>query len=84
MVDVRDPYVIERIRRAISEDPRVSEPSLRVFGAAGRIWLEGFVGSDERRRAVQELVEELAPGVEVRNELQVIPIDGPSVESVER
>lgn len=82
--DLSDPYLLEHLRRAIAEDSRVGEPTVRVFAAAGRIWLEGTVGSEERRRATQALVAELAPGIEIKNELQVIVLHGPSVESVER
>ncbi len=82
--DIRDPYLLEHLRRAITEDPRVGEPSLRVFAAAGRIWLEGTVSSQSRRKAVEDLVNELAPGIEVKNELIVLTIGPPSVESVDR
>lgn len=82
--DLSDPYLLEHLRRAIAEDPRVGEPAVRVFSAAGRIWLEGAVASEGRKRATQDLVAELAPGIEIKNELQVIAIGGPSVESVER
>lgn len=83
MTDLRDPYLLEHLRRAIAEDPRVAEPAVRVFAAGGKIWLEGYVASEERRRAAQDLAAEIAPGIEVKNELQVIVIDGPSVESVD-
>ena len=82
--DLSDPYLLEHLRRAIAEDPRVGEPAVRVFSAAGRIWLEGFVASEDRRMATEALVAELAPGIEIKNELQVIVLTGPSVESVER
>lgn len=84
MADPHDPYLLERIRRAITEDPRVGEPAVRVLGAAGRIWLEGTVTSEERRRAAAEVVAELAPEVEVRNQLEVIVLTGPSEERLER
>ena len=80
--DTRDPYLLEKIRRAIAEDPRVGEPAVTVVGAGGRLWLEGTVTSPERREAAQKLVEELVPGIEVKNELQVLSIGGPTVESV--
>ena len=82
--DLQDPYFLEHLRRAIAEDPRVGEPAVRVFSAAGRIWLEGFVGSEERRKATEDLVAEMAPGIAIKNELQVIVLTAPSVESVDR
>lgn len=84
MTDLSNPYLIEHVRCAMAEDPRVGEPAVRVFAIAGRIWLEGAVTSEERRRAAETVVREIAPGVEVKNELQVIVVSGPSVESVER
>lgn len=84
MADLSNPYLLENLRRAIAEDPRSGESAVRVFAAAGRIWLEGSVGSEERRRGAEEVVREFAPGIEVKNELQVIVVGGPSVESVDR
>ena len=77
-----DAYLLERIRRAMYSDPRVGEPAIRVFAAGGKLWLEGSVASDERRVAAQRLVEEIAPGVEVRNEIDVLAVSGPTEERI--
>ena len=84
MHDLRDPYLLERLRRTLAEDPRVGEPTIRVFAAAGRIWLEGVVASEDRKRAASDVAQEVAPDVEIRNELEVMVLSGPSVESVGR
>ena len=84
MTSLNNPYLVEHLRCALAEDPRVGESAVRVFVVAGRIWLEGHVTSEERKRSAEVVVRELAPGVEVKNELQVIVIGGPGVESIER
>lgn len=81
VVDI-DPYLLERIRRAIYADPRVGEPAIRVFAAGGKLWLEGSVASNERRLAAQVVVEELAPGIQVRNEIDVLAVSGPTEERI--
>lgn len=81
MID--DPYLIERLHRAMAEDPRVSEPNVKVHLAANRLWLTGHVGSDERRKAAEEVVREVAPGWQIHNDLDVLVIGGPTVELVE-
>ena len=78
-----DPYLLERLRRALTEDERVGETTLRVAIAAGRLHLSGSVGSEERRRAAEALMREMAPEFPVVNELEVLAVGGPSTERVE-
>ena len=64
-------YVIERVHRALAEDPRVGELNVDVTMAAGRVFLTGDVPTQERRDAIGEVVGELLPDHEVCNETTV-------------
>jgi hypothetical protein len=48
--------------------------------AGGRIFLTGAVAAAERRAAVEEVVREVAAGVEVVNELTVPGVEPPGDE----
>jgi hypothetical protein len=64
-------YLIGRIHQALATDDRTGELELDVRLAGGRIFLTGTVATAERRGAVEEVVREVAPDVEVVNELTV-------------
>ena len=72
-----DAYVVAHVREALASDPRTNELHVEVTLAGNRIFLTGEVASDESRRAVAEVVEELAPDREVRNETSVPPLAAP-------
>lgn len=81
--DASDPYLLEHLRKALVEDPRCGESNIRVTHAGGRIWLSGYVASAERRLAAQAVAREIAKEIEVRNDLEVLEVSGPTVESIE-
>jgi len=64
-------YVIERVHRALAEDPRVGELNVDVTLAGGRVFLMGDVPTQERKDAISDLVGELLPDHEVCNETTV-------------
>jgi osmotically-inducible protein OsmY len=64
-------YLIGRIHQALAVDPRTGELELDVRIAGGQVFLTGSVATDERCRAVEEVVREVAPDLEVHNELTV-------------
>ena len=64
-------YVIGHIQQALATDPRTGELELDVRIAGGRIFLTGSVATKERCVAVEEVVREVAPGLDVANELTV-------------
>lgn len=71
MTDEAPEYLIGRIHQALATDHRTGELELDVRLAGGRIFLTGGVATDERRGAVEEVVREVAPDMEVVNELTV-------------
>lgn len=77
-----DLYLSERIRDALANDRRVNELDIQVTIAGGRIFLTGHVGNAERRNAISAIVQELAPGTLVANEVTVASLREPSQEEV--
>ncbi len=61
------PYVAQRVREALVEDPRVGQMDLEVTVEGERILLTGSVPTEERRAAIDEVVASVAPGWEVHN-----------------
>jgi osmotically-inducible protein OsmY len=66
-------YLIQRIREALAHDPRLGELELGVNVRAGQVFVTGTVHTDERRRAVSQVVREVAPDAEVHNQVTVVP-----------
>jgi osmotically-inducible protein OsmY len=64
-------YVAERIRGALAGDPRVGELDVHVRIAGQKVFLGGYVGTEERRRAITEIVQSLMPDHRVFNETNV-------------
>lgn len=77
-------YLLAKIRDALAKDARVNEPELVVSISAEKVMVSGTVPTEARRRAVSEVVHEIAPEMDVRNATEVGPAHGqPRVESVE-
>jgi osmotically-inducible protein OsmY len=70
-------YLLGRIQQALATDDRTGELELDVRIAAGRIFLTGTVATAERRDAVQAVVREVAPDLEIVNELSLVPAAEP-------
>lgn len=64
-------YREEEIRRALAADPRVGELELEVRIAADRVVVAGVLPTEERRRAVTEVIAELAPDLQVVDDTTV-------------
>ena len=76
-------YVIQRIREALAHDPRVGELELGVNVRAGKVFVTGTVNTEERRRAVTKVVNEVVPDLEVHNQTTVVLSgEGEDVETV--
>jgi hypothetical protein len=71
MADEPKQYVIERVHRALAQDPRVNILDVEVTVAGGRVFLSGEVPTPTRKEAISEVVRELLPDHEVCNETTV-------------
>jgi osmotically-inducible protein OsmY len=72
--DEPDVYVTEHLREALAKDPRVNELELEVSLAGGKLFVSGTVSTEARRRAVTEVLAELAPDREVVNQTSVLSV----------
>ena len=71
------PYLIERVRRALSEDPEIAELGIEVGVGEGRVFLRGVVATDARRAAVGAAAERALPDHAVENLVEVEGVDRP-------
>jgi len=71
MEDEPKQYVIERVHRALAEDPRVGGLDVDVALAGRRVFLTGDVPTQERRDAISVVVAEVLPDHDVCNETRV-------------
>ncbi len=75
-MDLEYQYLVAHLQDAFAADPRVSTLDIKVVATGGRIYLIGEVPTLARREAVDAVVRETAPGVQVRNELTVLELGG--------
>jgi hypothetical protein len=73
--DEQPEYLIGHIQQALATDPRTGELELDVRIAGGRIFLTGAVATRERCVAVEAVVREVAPDLDVANELTVTSVE---------
>ena len=71
-------YLVGKLQHALATDERVNMLDVKVMVFSDKIHLTGQVTTEERRRAIEEVVAEILPGVEVRNELTVLEVKHPS------
>jgi osmotically-inducible protein OsmY len=68
-------YLVHHIQDALATDPRARELGVDVQVAGERVVLTGTAATPAQRAAIAEVVEELAGGYEVVNEMAVPPAD---------
>jgi osmotically-inducible protein OsmY len=64
-------YLVGHIEDALIRDPRVNEQGLHVSIAGDRVFVTGTVSTKQRREAVVDVVRELLPECQLRNEVTV-------------
>ena len=72
-----DEYFAGDLRERLAVDNRVAELGLDVAAEGDEVTIAGVVDSEQRRRAVAEVVAEAAPGVHVYNDVTVAPASRP-------
>jgi hypothetical protein len=71
-------YLVARLRRALTEDPRTAEQGVRVRVHGQTVQLSGQVATVQRRDALTAVVAECAPGMIIRNDVRVVAIGQPA------
>ena len=77
-----DAYDAEHIREALIADPRINALDVQVSLAGSALLVTGNVPTTERRDAIAAVVAELAPGVDIRNDVSVIDLSEPTGQEV--
>jgi hypothetical protein len=70
-------YVVAHVREALARDGRVNELNVDVTVAGRGVFLTGEVATEERRRAITDVVRELIPEYEIHNETSVALVAEP-------
>jgi osmotically-inducible protein OsmY len=68
-------YLVHHIQDALATDPRARELGVDVQVAGDRVVLTGTAATPAQRAAIADVVEELAGGYEVVNEMAVLSAD---------
>jgi hypothetical protein len=66
-----DAYIAEHVHDALATDERVNEPELEVQVVGTRVMITGVVPTDERHDAVDDVVRECCPNLDVENRTTV-------------
>jgi osmotically-inducible protein OsmY len=64
-------YVVQHVREALANDERVGQLDIGVTVAGERIQLAGCVQTPDRRRAILDVVGEIAPDWDIHNAIVV-------------
>jgi hypothetical protein len=72
-----DGYLPEHLHEALLADERVGEQALDVWADEHCIHVAGSVTTAARRDAILSVVNELAPGWDVCNEVEVVSVERP-------
>lgn len=77
-----DEYLVTRVLEALASDDRVSQLDIDVQVRDKQVILSGTVATQDRRRAIHHVTQEVLPDHEIIDELQVIGLSGaPSIDS---
>ena len=79
-----DVYEAAHLSELLANDPRTSAPELRVTVGGGAVTVTGTVTTEERREAIDEVISEAHPELEVRNDVTVLDLSGPPSSEVVR
>lgn len=72
------PTTIARVREALAESPRTNELDIQLEITGGKLLLRGEVMTDDRLEAVREIAAEIAPDLEVVNQIRVVELKDPA------
>jgi osmotically-inducible protein OsmY len=73
-------YLLAHLHDALLADERLREQAIEILVVGERLELRGEVATPERRQAAVQLVNKLAPGVDIVDDLRVSRVSGPTDE----
>ena len=77
-----DSYDAEHIREQLIADPRVNALDVQVELSGGALVVTGNASSEERRTVIGQVVAELAPGIDVRNDVSLVKFTEPTGQEI--
>lgn len=75
-------YIVGHLQTALATDPRVNLLDVKVMVTNDKVHLTGDVLSEHKKRSVEEVVSELYPHLEIRNELTTLEVAQPRAPEV--
>jgi osmotically-inducible protein OsmY len=76
-------YLVEHLRSALATDPRVLQQGLDVVVTGDLVVVRGSVSTGAVRDGVAAVAHEVAPALQVVNDVEVTPTPEPDVGDVE-
>ncbi|MEV6239854.1 BON domain-containing protein [Lentzea sp. NPDC051838] len=73
-------YLAANLRRTVAEDPRTAELGVRIVVRGDHAMVSGDVACEDRRRALEEVLHEVAPELTILNDVRVTPAGEPDGE----
>ena len=67
-------YIVGHLQTALATDPRVNLLDVKVMVTNDKVHLTGDVPSQHKKQSVQQVVSELYPHLEIRNELTTLEV----------
>jgi osmotically-inducible protein OsmY len=72
-----DVYTAEQVERALTQDDRTNELGVNVEVNGSTVVLRGEVAGTQRQQLIGDVAAEAAPGLTIRNEVQVTEVQPP-------
>jgi osmotically-inducible protein OsmY len=69
-----DVYTAEQVERALTQDDRTNELGVNVEVNGSTVVLRGEVAGTRRQQLIADVAAEAAPGLTIRNEVQVTQV----------
>jgi osmotically-inducible protein OsmY len=70
-------YLVAHLREALAEDGRTAQQDLKIFVNGNQVIVKGDCLSEDRRRAIDDVVRTVAPNHEISNQVRVATVTGP-------
>ena len=70
-------YEAAHLSELLANDPRTGAPEIRVDVTGTTVTVTGSVTTEERRRAIEAVLREAHPELQVRNDVNVVDLSGP-------
>ncbi len=70
-------YIVAHIRDALAEDERTAQQDLKILLSGKKLLVKGDCPTEERCRAIEEVIRSIAPDYEINNQVRVFAMPAP-------